>query len=77
LSYGFTCFAALLLLPFFLIGSQMSAQLAVDGHANWAATLDLIAKYSFVMLFAAWAVFSIAVPIYLRRKLWPNGIGSH
>src|SRR5580698_1639228 len=50
LSYGFTCFAALLLLPFFLIGSQISAQLAVDGYANWAATLDLIAKYSFVML---------------------------
>jgi hypothetical protein len=77
LSYGFTCFVALLLLPFFLIGSQVSAQLAVDGHSSWAATLDLIAKCSFAVLFASWAVFSIAVPIYLRRKFWPNWIGSN
>jgi hypothetical protein len=76
LSYGFTCFVALVLLPFFLIGSQVSAQLAVDGHSTGASTLDLIVKYSLTVLFAAWVVFSVAVPIYLRRIFWLNWIAS-
>ena len=76
LSYGCTCFVALALLPFFLIGSQVSVQLAVDGHSSWALTLDLIAKYALILLFATWLVFSVSVPIYLRRKIWPNWIAS-
>jgi hypothetical protein len=70
LSYGFTCFLAVLLLPFFLMGSQVSAELDVDGHSDLAITLDVIVKYSVYLLLNAGLVFAIAVPIYLRRK-WP------
>jgi hypothetical protein len=76
LSYGFTCFVGLILLPFLLIGSAVSAQLDVDGHSDLAFTLDFIGKYSVLALLAAGMVFSVIVPIYLRRKWWPSAIES-
>jgi hypothetical protein len=76
LSYGFTCFLAVLLLPFLLLGSQVAAQFDVDGHSDLAFTLDVIVKYSVYVLLNAGLVFAIAVPIYLRRKWWTSLIGS-
>ena len=70
LSYGFTCFVALLFLPFFLLESLLSAQLEVDGYSNWALPLGLIVKFSSTVLFVAWIVISITVPIYMRRRVW-------
>jgi Na+/serine symporter len=70
LSYGFTCFVGLILLPFVLIGSQVAAQLDVDGHSDLAPMLDLLVKYSQVALFVALVVFAVVVPIYLRKR-WP------
>lgn len=68
LSYGFTCFVGLLLLPFFLLGSVVSAELDVKGHPGVAFALDVIVKDSvFVMLTAA-LVFAVAVPVYLGRR---------
>jgi hypothetical protein len=75
LSYGFTCFVGLILLPFVLIGWQVAAQLDVDGHSDPALTLDLIAKYSMFALLAAGFVFAVMVPIYLRRNWGSNLIG--
>jgi hypothetical protein len=72
LSYGFTCFVALLFLPFFLLGSWMSAELDVDGHSDLALALDFIGNYSVLALLAAGVVFAVVVPIYLRRKWWPS-----
>ncbi len=72
LSYGFTCFVGLILLPFVLIGSAVSAQLDVDGHSDLAFTLDFIVKYSVYALLTAGLVFAVIVPIYLRRKWWPT-----
>lgn len=70
LSYGFTCFLGVLLLPFVLLGSQLAAQLDVDGYSDWAITLDFVVKYSAYVLLNALLVFAVAVPIYLRKK-WP------
>jgi hypothetical protein len=72
LSYGFTCFIGVILLPFFLVGSQLSAELAVDGHSDLAFTLDFIGKYAVYVLLNAGLVFAFAVPIYLRQKWWPS-----
>ncbi|HWO38407.1 MAG TPA: hypothetical protein VNO32_57275 [Candidatus Acidoferrum sp.] len=72
LSYGFTCFLAVLLLPFLLLGSQVAAEFDVDGHSDLALTLDVIVKYSVYVLLNAGLVFAIAVPIYLRRRWWPR-----
>ena len=71
LSYGFTCFVALILLPFFLIGFQVSAQLSLDGYSILASALAFLTRYALIALFAAWVVFSVAVPIYVRRVVWP------
>jgi len=71
LSYGFTCFLAVLLLPFLLLGSQVAAEFDVDGHSDLAFTLDVIVKYSVYVLLNAVLVFAVAVPIYLRKK-WPT-----
>ena len=71
LSYGFTCFVALILLPFFLIGFQVSAQLSLDGYSILASVLAFLTRYALIALFAAWVVFSVAVPIYVRRVVWP------
>jgi hypothetical protein len=71
LSYGFTCFVALLLLPFFLIGYQVSAQLFLDGHSSLGSVFAFLTKYALIALFAAWVIFSVAVPIYVRRVVWP------
>jgi hypothetical protein len=71
LSYGFTCFVGLLLLPLFLFGSVASAELDVDGHSDLAFALDVFVKYSAYVLVNALFVFAVAVPIYLRRK-WPS-----
>jgi hypothetical protein len=71
LSYGFTCFVGLILLPFLLLGSWVSAELDVDGHSDLAFTLDFIGKYAVLALLAAAVVFAVIVPIYLRRKWWP------
>jgi MFS family permease len=68
LSYGFTCFIGLLLLPFFLLGSWVSAELDVDGHSDLAFALDVVVKYSVYVLLNAALVFAVAVPVYLRRK---------
>jgi hypothetical protein len=68
LSYGFTCFLAVLLLPFLLLGSAVAAQFDVDGHSDLALTLDVIVKYSVYVLLNAGLVFAVAVPIYLRKK---------
>jgi hypothetical protein len=73
LSYGFTCFFALLLLPFFLAGAQLSDQPTVDGHAVWASALDFLGKYLLMALFMVWVFFAVTVPIYLRRKWVPVG----
>ena len=70
LSYGFTCFIGVILLPFFLLGSWIAGELSVDGHSDLAFTLDVIVKYSVYVLLNAGLVFSAAVPIYLRKK-WP------
>jgi hypothetical protein len=70
LSYGFTCFLGVLLLPLVLLGSGIAAQLDVDGHSDWAIALDVMVKYSAYVLLNALAVFAVAVPIYLRRKGW-------
>jgi hypothetical protein len=72
LSYGFTCFVGLILLPFFLIGSQVAAQLDVDGHSDLAFTLDFIGKYSALALLGVGVVFAGIVPIHLRRKWWSS-----
>jgi len=72
LSYGFTCFIGVILLPFLLLGSWVAAELDVEGYSNWAVPLDLIVKYSVYVLLNAALVFGIAVPIYLRRKGWPR-----
>jgi hypothetical protein len=72
LSYGFTCFVGLILLPFVLIGWQAAAQLDVDGHSDLALTLDFIARYSMFALLAAGFVFAVMVPIYLRRNWGPS-----
>jgi hypothetical protein len=71
LSYGFTCFVALLLLPFFLIGVQVSAQLILDGHSGLGTVFAFLTKYALFGLFAAWVIFSVAVPVYVRRVVWP------
>jgi hypothetical protein len=76
LSYGFTCLVALVFLPFFLAGSQVSAQLEVDGHTTSATAHDLIVRFGFGVLFVAWLVFSVAVPVYLRRRVWPAMSGA-
>jgi hypothetical protein len=68
LSYGFTCFVGLILLPFLLLGSWVSADLSVDGHSDLAFTLDVIVEYAVYVLLNAGVVFAVAVPIYLRRK---------
>ena len=68
LSYGFTCFIGLLLLPFLLLGSWVSAELDVDGHSDLAFALDVVVKYSVYVLLNAALVFAVAVPVYLRRK---------
>jgi hypothetical protein len=68
LSYGFTCFVGLILLPFILIGWQVAAQLDVDGHSDLAVTLDFIAKHSMFALLGVAFVFAVIVPIYLRRR---------
>jgi hypothetical protein len=72
LCYGFTCFFALLLLPFFLAGAQLSDELTVDGHAVWASALDFLGKYLLMALFAVWVFFAVTVPIYLRRRWSPT-----
>jgi hypothetical protein len=72
LSYGFTCFLAVLLLPFLMLGSQVAAEFDVEGHSDLAFTLDVIVKYSVYVLLNAGLVFAVAVPIYLRRKWWPS-----
>jgi hypothetical protein len=72
LSYGFTCFLAVLLLPFLLLGSQVAAEFDVDGHSDLAFALDVIVKYSVYVLLNAVLAFAVAVPIYLRRKWWPS-----
>ena len=72
LSYGFTCFLAVLLLPFLLLGSAVAAQFDVDGHSDLALALDIIVKYSVYVLLNAGLVFAIAVPIYLRRRWGPS-----
>jgi hypothetical protein len=71
LSYGFTCLVALVFLPFILAGSQVSAQLEVDGYTTSATATDLIIRFGSGVLFVAWLVFSVAVPIFLRRTVWP------
>jgi hypothetical protein len=76
LSYGFNCLVALVFLPFFLAGSQVSAQLEVDGHTASATATDLIVRFGSGVLFVAWLVFSVAVPIYLRRTVWPEMTGA-
>jgi hypothetical protein len=72
LSYGFTCFVGLILLPFVLIGWQAAAQLDVDGHSDLAFTLDFIAKHAALALLGVGVVFAVIVPIQLRRKWWPS-----
>jgi hypothetical protein len=72
LSYGFTCFVGVILLPFVLIGWQVAAQLDVDGHSDLALTLDLIAKHAALALLGVGVVFAVIVPIQLRRKWWPS-----
>ena len=74
LSYGFTCFLAVLLLPFLLLGSQVAAEFDVDGHSDLALALDVIAKYSVYVLLNAGLAFAVAVPFYLRRKWWASVI---
>jgi hypothetical protein len=76
LSYGFTCLVALVFLPFFLAGSQVSAQLEVDGHTTSATATDLIVRFGLGVLFVCWLVFSVAVPLYLRRRVWPAMSGA-
>lgn len=68
ISYGFTCFVGLILLPFVLIGWQVAAQLDVDGHSDLAFTLDFIAKHAALALLGVGAVFAVVVPIQLRRR---------
>ena len=68
LSYGFTCFIGLILLPFLLLGSWVSAELDVDGYSDLALSLDFIVRYSVYVLLNAGLVFAVAVPIYMRRK---------
>jgi len=68
LSYGFTCFFGLILLPFVLIGSGVAAQLDVDGHSALAFTLDFIVKYAVLALLGVGVMFAVIVPIYLRRE---------
>jgi hypothetical protein len=75
LSYGFTCFVGLILLPFVLIGWQVAAQLDVDGHSDLAFTLDFIAKHAVLALLGVGAVFAVVVPIHLRRNWGSNLIG--
>jgi hypothetical protein len=72
LSYGLTCFLAVLLLPFLLLGSQVAAEFDVDGHSDLAFALDVIVKYSVYVLLNAVLVFAVVVPIYLRRKWWAS-----
>jgi hypothetical protein len=72
LSYGFSCFLAVLLLPFLLLGAQVAAQFDVDGHSDLAFALDVIVKYSVYVVLNAGLVFAVAVPIHLRRKWWPS-----
>ena len=71
LSYGFTCLVALVFLPFFLAGSQVSAQLEVDGHTASATATDLVVRFGSGLLSVCWLVCSVAVPVYLRRRVWP------
>jgi hypothetical protein len=72
LSYGFSCFVGLILLPFVLIGSQMAAQLDVDGHSDLAFMLDFIVKHAVLALLGMGVVFALVVPIHLRRTWWPR-----
>jgi hypothetical protein len=76
LSYGFTCLVALVFLPFFLAGSQVAAQLEIDGHTTSATATDLIVRFGLGVLFVCWLVFSVAVPVYIRRKVWPVMTGA-
>jgi len=76
LSYGFTCFVGVILLPFFLLGSWIAGELSVDGHSDLAFTLDFIVKYSVLALLTAALVFAVVVPIYLRRKWRPASMSS-
>jgi hypothetical protein len=73
LSYGFTCFIGVLLLPFLLLGSWVSAELDVDGHSNLAFVLDVIVKYSVYVILSAGLALAVVVPIYLRRE-WAKGV---
>ena len=72
LSYGFTCFIGVVLLPFLLLGSWVAAELDVEGLSDWAIPLDFIVLYGVYVLLNAALVFGLAVPIYLRRKWWPR-----
>jgi hypothetical protein len=71
MSYGFTCLVALVFLPFFLAGSQVSAQLEVDGHTTSATATDLIVRFGLGVMIVCWLMFSVAVPVYMRRTVWP------
>jgi hypothetical protein len=70
LSYGFTCFFGLLLLPFLLMGSWIAAELDVEGHSNLAFSLDYIVKYAVLALLVVGLAFAVIVPMYLRREWW-------
>jgi hypothetical protein len=44
----------------------------LGGYSRLASITGLITKCSSVALFVSWLVFSVVVPIHLRRAMWPT-----
>jgi hypothetical protein len=71
LSYGAICLITVCALPFLLIGVQLAAQVPVGKEAPWIPT-HLLESYAKTALFWSWVAFSICIPVYLRRAVWPQ-----
>ena len=75
LSYGATCLVAVAALPFLLTGMQLASQSPVGESGPWVP-LYALKSYAKTALFWCWLAFSIGIPVYFRRAVWPRWINA-
>lgn len=70
LTYGITCVAGVVVLPFILFGWQLGTFLPSLGSPGLGTIFDGLYLWSPIALAVLWVVLSFAVPIYLRLRGW-------
>lgn len=76
MSYGCTCLVGLLLLPIYMVSAIGSAFIYVGNPSDWADRLEDMRDFLPFILFGVWLFLSVAVPIWLRRKVWSHLLGG-